>query len=134
MLFTGALFGFIHGSVIQFLVICTVGIILALTMLKTGQLWTVIAAHGLYNLVGTSPLKFDLPELRATPVLGVSGLVVAAAAFWIAVRWLGLSKENEKTEKKSIWTVSLVIVVVLASISVIVTTHTALGPGTKAAL
>lgn len=136
VLFTSALFGLVHGSIIHILYVFPMGVVFALVMLKTGQLWTVIVAHGLNNLVVTLLPKLDVPGPPAT--LGVLGLVVAAAAFWAAVRWLGLpespAKENEGKEKKSIWTISLVIVLILTAIAIIETTYTALGLGVEAAL
>lgn len=130
----------LRGTTIHILYVFPVGVVLALVMLKTGQLWTVIMAHGLNNLIATLLLEFNVPELPNTPVFGVSGLVVAAAAFWVAVRWLGLpespAKENEGAEKKSIWTTSLVIVLILTAIAIVETTYTdtALGPGVETAL
>ena len=140
VLFTSVLFGLIHGSVVGFLTIFPAGIVLALVRLKTGQLRTSILVHGLYNLAGTLlfALAAGTPDTRATPLVGILGIVVAAAALLGAVVWLRLPKilaeENGSIEKKKIWTVSLIVVVTLASFSVVATTYEALGPGIRLGL
>ena len=67
VLFTSALFSFIHGSLILTFVFFPSAILFALVVLKTGQLWTVIAVHALGNLVITLLIQFDVPAVSATP-------------------------------------------------------------------
>ena len=140
VLFTSVLFGFVHGSVVQTLFIFPMGIVFALVMLKTGQLWTVIVAHGLYNFTLGLLSELRVPEPPATPTFGILGLVVAIAAFWVAIRWLGWprdsNRQGEYAEKgnRSIWTTSLVVVVIIAALLNLLTTYIALGPGVESIL
>ena len=132
VVFTSLLFGLVHGSIVHVLFVFPVGIVLALVMLKTGQLWTSVAAHGLYNFLVTVLAEFNLPKLPSTPSFGILGLVVAATALLVAVRWLGLPEASAKrNERESVWTASLVVAVVFATLSVVATTYEALGPGIK---
>ena len=129
VLFTGVLFGFIHGSLLYALAISLAGIVLALVMLKTGQLWTLIAVHAFSNLIATLLVEFDVPTLPAIPAFGLLGLVVAALTFWLLVRWAGAPRailSRVSTDRKSIWTVSLVVVVLIAVAVNLLTTYEAL--------
>lgn len=138
VLFTSAVFGLIHGSIIQAFVLLPVGIVFALVMLKTGQLWTAIAAHALHNLIGVVFMQLEIAALPATPAFGILGLLVAAAAFYLAVRWLGLPKalvkEDKSAERKSIWTTSLIAALIITALNIALTTYLALGPGVEAIL
>ena len=135
VLFTSAVFGLIHGSMIQALALFPIGIVFALVMLKTQQLWTVIAAHALYNFIGVTVMQLEIEALPTTPTFGILGLITATAAFWVAVRWIGLPKDVSKSAKsESIWTVSLVTALIIAALSIGATTYVALGPGVEAVL
>ena len=132
VLFTSILFGFLHGSVVHALVAFSVGFVLALVMLKTGQLWTVIVVHMLHNSVVVSFVEFSTQGVPFTPVFGALGLVVAIAALWVAVRWLGLPGPSDRQVEgieNNIWTPSLVIVIFIVALLNLWTTYIALGPG-----
>ncbi len=128
VLFTSALFGLVHGSLIFALVIFPSSILFALAVLKTGQLWNVVAVHALGNLTAVLLDYFGVGATSATPpAFGVLGLVVAAAAFWLGVRWLGFPtaepRLDEGRERGTIWTRSLVVVLILTLIGNILTTY-----------
>ena len=132
VLFTSILFGFFHGSIVHALVAFSIGFVFALVMLKTGQLWTAIVAHMLHNSVVTSFAAPSIQGVPFTPIFGALGLVVAIAALWVAVRWLGLPQSSgQRVEgvKNNIWTPSLVIVLIIVALLNLGTTYAALGPG-----
>ena len=128
VLFTSALFGLVHGSLVLALVIFPSSILFALAVLKTGQLWNVVAVHALGNLTAVLLDYFGIGAASATPpAFGVVGLVVAAAAFWLGVRWLGFPTAEPRLdrgrERGSVWTRSLVVVLILTLLGNIVTTY-----------
>lgn len=134
VLFTSALFGLVHGSPVLAFVIFPSSILFALAVLKTGQLWNVIAVHALGNLTAVLLDYFGLGAASATPLaFGVLGLVVAAAAFWLGVRWLGFPTAEphpgEGRERGSVWTRSLVVVLILILLGNTLTTYELLSRG-----
>ena len=132
VLFTSILFGSLHGSIVHALVTFSVGFVLALVMLKTGQLWTVIVAHMLNNSIVIFFVEFSAQGVPFTPVFGALGLIVAIAALWVAVRWLGLPGSSDRQVEgveSDIWTPSLIVVIVIVALLNLWTTYIALGPG-----
>ncbi len=132
VLFTSALFGFIHGTLVDALVFFPPFVLVALMVIKTGQLWTAIVVHGLGNFIATLLLHFDIEMSPSMPTAGIVGLVVAATAFWLGFWWLKLPKADmrsgENTEQRSIWTLSLVIVLIVVVLFNFLTTLGALEP------
>ena len=128
VLFTSILFAFIHGSLIQAFFIFPSAILFALVVLKTGQLWTVIAVHALGNFFATLHTHFDVPTLPTTPALGILGLTAATIAFWMGFRWLAPNKMSwgGATKGAKIWTFSLVTVLIIALLLNVITTYEAL--------
>ena len=129
---TSLLFAVAHGSLVQALAIFPFGFLMALAMLKTNQLWTVILAHGLSNLVGVSLMQFDdLMLLPETSAYGIAALILAVFLFWLSVRWLSLPPKSQpigRVEMKSVWTPSLVVVVIIMAFTIVLTTLAAYFP------
>lgn len=132
VLFTSALFGLVHGTLIDAFVFFPAFVLVALAVLKTGQLWNAVLVHAFGNLVATLLQGFDTSDaeaLAATPTEGVVGLVVAAAAFYLGFRWLRPGADvRREGEKGSIWTFSLVAVLVVVVLLNLMTTLEALEP------
>lgn len=132
VLFTSILFGSVHGSIVQTLIFLPIGVVLALVMLKTGQLWTAIVVHMLNNFIASFFVVLSVQGLPDTPIFGALGLVVAIAAFWVAVRWLGLPQSSDQRVEgieNNIWTPSLIIVIIIVALFNLESTYVALGPG-----
>ena len=140
VLFTSALFGFVHGSLVHAFVIFPSAILFALVVLQTGQLWTAIAVHALGNLTATLLIQFDTASstIVATPLSeGVIGLIVAAIAFGIGFHWLRLPQTEYRREgsaRKNIWTTSLVIALMIIVLFNVLTTYGALGTSVEVGL
>ena len=132
VVFTAIIFAFIHGSLAQGLAILPMGIVLALVVLKTGQLWTAIVVHALHNLVALIAGQFGMYEAGGTPLVGLVGLAVAILAVLVAVKWVGWvqaeaasSELQEADAERKLWSASLVAVVLIGIASVAVTTYMA---------
>lgn len=51
VVFSAFCFGILHFNIVQFLYAFIVGLMLGFTYVRTKQLWTVVVAHGLINLI-----------------------------------------------------------------------------------
>ena len=133
ILFTAVLFALVHGSIAQSLAILPMGIVLALVVFKTGQLWTAIFVHALHNLIAVVSGQFGMYEVGGTPLVGVVGLIVAVMATAVAVKWVGwsppqsdhVSQQPSEEASRKLWSASLIAVIIIGVASVATTTYMA---------
>jgi hypothetical protein len=100
-LVSSLLFGLAHGVPAQIAAILPIAWVLARSVQHSGSFWTGVVVHALNNglslllavaLSGSKLLgdaQKQLNDLKALPLqLGIAGLLVAAAAMFVATLWL----------------------------------------------
>lgn len=124
IVFTSLLFGMFHGSLSHTIAIFPFGVISGLLALKSKQLWPSIIIHALGNfLVLIVPPVSD--DKAVTALVGIMGLIVSFGCLLIGWCWLKVLKSEPTTFgeiRSSVWTPSLVIVVIVCIISIFVST------------
>ncbi len=127
---TSILFSLVHGSLGHAVAIFPLGFVAALLALKTKQLWPAVTLHALNNFLALV-LQTDGSELSVNLLYGVLGLIAAFGCLFLAWRWL---KEPQKQDQAkpgiTIWTPSLITVVVICGTIIFISTVAVFAPAT----
>jgi membrane protease YdiL (CAAX protease family) len=127
---TSILFSLVHGSLGHAIAIFPLGFVAALLTLKTKQLWPAVTLHALNNFLALV-LQTDGSELSVNFLYGVLGLIAAFGCLFLAWRWLKEPQKQEQTKPSiTIWTPSLITVVIICGTIILINTIAIFAPNT----
>jgi glucan phosphoethanolaminetransferase (alkaline phosphatase superfamily) len=126
VLFTSLLFSLLHGTPGHAIVVFPMGFVTALLTFKTKQLWPAILIHMLNNALALTIPSSD-SSLTIQPLIGIGGLAVTLIC--LVSTWYWLRPSSDRFQKPiSIWTPSLVIVVIICILSIFISALNAYFP------